>query len=150
MSVIDLRTKGMSGPPAISNARVAGDETILDLADNNLTSTVTLIKLNMVIPANTALQVVQAQVIVPDSATGATIDVGIYKVSDDSAVDDDGVFNELDITSAGTTIAAPAGGVRYFTEPCYVGVKRGSGGGSATFAGAQIRFSWAGLYLGNE
>lgn len=139
MATVDLSEGGATVLP-VGTARLSELTFKLDLsadgyslADGNVLRLIDL-------PPGVVPLAVSAEVVTADDVTAGTVDLGIYKQSDDSEVDADCLLDELAIGATGAVYGTPAAGVN-LTAASYIGLARGDGGSTTTFETGEIWFS---------
>jgi hypothetical protein len=126
---------GTIGVPAVNGPSTYRNAGSVDFAVNNLADGDVIRLIN--VPTNHKPRQIRAAVSRADSVAGATVDLGLYKVSDNSAVDADGLVNELPVDATGEVQQAPAAS-NAITEPMFIGVAKGAAGGATTLATGKI------------
>lgn len=130
MAVTNIAVGGTTGgAPAQTFAQFGVLMAKVDLSVNNLAAGNVLRVLN--IPLGLMPMALGVKVTTADSVAAATADIGLYKVYDDSAVDADGLINELAIGVVDTASYTGPAVNNPITEAMYVGIAQGAGGGGA-------------------
>lgn len=91
------------------------------------------------LPAGSQIVGRQVRVLRADAVSAGTVDIGVNKVADDTALEADGVAKEVAIGSTGLKKAGgPPEDAVAITEDAYLVISRGDGGGTTTFATGRV------------
>jgi len=130
MAVVNIAVGGTTGSaPGHTHTRYGELRIKVDMSVSNLAAGNVLRVIN--IPLGLLPLGIGVKVTTADSVAAATADIGLYKVADDTAVDEDGLINELAIGVLNTASYAAPAAANQITEAMYVGIAQGAGGEGA-------------------
>ena len=128
MATVTLTTgQNQDKLPGGLGAQYCRPKITVDMSTNNLAAGA-LLKV-LLIPKGTIFLGAHAQVRTIDSVSAGTVDVGLYAISNDGAIDADGLINELALGTATDTHAVPASTAQIVTVDAFVGLVQGAGAG---------------------